>query len=320
MYQKYAPQMAYTLTPIDDAAAGSSEGPTAAAATTTAATGAAAGGAAAAAVDADQGPLLSVPVVGQVVMEVELETLGGHSLFQVCVCICVCGEEGRVHCAVYSYPAYLPACLPCDDIHRFPNLNQLDPPPPLPFTYTTTQTYLLSRPLLEDSFLRLSQRRAQEQHRNKGGQNTDPLPDTGSFSTRQLAINVFRVRRALQPPPLLLLLLDHPLPLFHPWFLLLAWKSPLWPLPLHLLLLSLLNGLLAAQTPTSGFASVEAWPEPLVERVMQLEGTSAPAKLRKLRRMVKWLQDQLGLLASGLERCVDWVVWVRGLGGWVGLG
>jgi hypothetical protein len=157
----------------------------------------------------------------------------------------------------------------------------------------------VSRPLLEDSFLRLTQR--QQPHPTKPGAPAPAPEDTSSFSTRQLAINIFRVRRALQPPPLLLLLLDAPL-LFYPAFAFLALKAPFCLLPLYLLLLTSLNGLLAARAPTAGFASVEVWPEPLVERVLQMEATSAPAKLRKLRRVVKWLQDQLGLLASGLER------------------
>ncbi len=184
--------------------------------------------------------------------------------------------------------------------------------------------------MLEDSFLALTQRRQQQHHHQQhqhqqhqqaakpspGGGAPTPTPTnsgSSSFSTRQLAINAFRVKRALQPPPLLLLLLDAP-GLAYPLLLLWSLRSALWAQPLLLLAFTSLNGLLVARAPTSGFASVEAWPGPLVERVLQMENTSAPGKIRKLRKMAKWLQDQLGLLASGMERCV------MGVGVGVGVG
>lgn len=201
------------------------------------------------------------------------------------------------------------------------------------------RTYLASRPLLADSF------------------NT-PRPSTSATTTaafektaaaaaataadltiqnvnlRVLAINIFRLKKALLPSSLQLLLLDYPL-----FFLVIVtylFVVPTWALPLNLALLILLNGALTNSSPSFSFSStfpssiplefcpstppssippsssphpIEFWPHRLVERVLQMEAYSAPKKIRRLINLVRWTQDFLGIISSLLERASYLLSW-----------
>lgn len=118
------------------------------------------------------------------------------------------------------------------------------------------------------------------------------------MDTRQLVINIFRLKQALQAPPLVPLLLDTPI-IFVPLFTAFV-RSPVWSYPLWCVSTIIANGYLASRSKS--IPNVDVWPKGLVQKVYQLESTSAPTKIMRLRSMVKWLQDQLGVIASGLER------------------
>lgn len=179
-------------------------------------------------------------------------------------------------------------------------------------------TYLASRPLRADSFSSgstSSRVGAEEPAPASEIKAAVEEPTLQNVDIRQLAINVFRIKKALEAPPLLFYLLDHPI-FFFPLVSYLVF-APLWTLPLHVCLLPFFNGIFTARNavpsflstdssslPSStSFPSIEYWPPGLVERVQEMESSSARTKLRRLRTALRWLQDHLGLVASLLERC-----------------
>lgn len=170
-------------------------------------------------------------------------------------------------------------------------------------------TYLASRPLLANSFA--PRDKAAGGSQKEGAAAAAAEPTLASVDTQQLAINFFRLKKALEPPPLAVLLLDSPA-LFVPFLTLLV-RSPVWSFPLYLLVAVVGNGVLTARQRAATLAQqacLEVWPPPLVERVQAMQASSARVKIRRLRGIVGWLQAQSGVLASALERSTYLFAWV----------
>jgi hypothetical protein len=48
-------------------------------------------------------------------------------------------------------------------------------------------------------------------------------------------------------------------------------------------------------------------PQGLVEKVNKIQNTRPMDKIRRIRIILKWLQDKLGVAATAMERSVCWV-------------
>lgn len=115
------------------------------------------------------------------------------------------------------------------------------------------ETYLASTPLAEDSF----EPRAGRRRRAASGEKKEESLDELDIS--QLIISIYRLKLALQPPPLARLLLDLPL-LFLPLWAYACYTFAPWKLPLWAMVCFSLNGWLNARKGVLP-EHIDAWPK-----------------------------------------------------------